>query len=153
MTRAAVGVEGAEQLERVAAALIGASKQLRLEFLASLRESMKPVKAAVIQSARDNLPQSGGLAATIAGSKFGIRTRVTPSTAKLALRASSDHNISRMDRGSLRHPVFGGTTWVTQSITPGWFSDPTKEAKPEIVARAHLTADAIARKIEAEASL
>jgi hypothetical protein len=155
-----VEVTGAEQLERVAAALVGQSKQLRLEFLAGLREAMKPLKAAVIQSARDNLPHSGGLAETIAGSKFGIRTRVTPSSASLQLRAvggydkhSSRLNIKRMDTGSLRHPVFGGTTWVTQKITPGWFSNPTRDARPEIIAKAHLTADAIAAKIEAEAEL
>lgn len=37
-----------------------------------------------------------------------------------------------MNRGKWRHPVFGGGTWVTQAVTPGWFDRPARRGAPKV---------------------
>lgn len=37
-----------------------------------------------------------------------------------------------MNRGQWRHPVFGGDTWVTQAVSPGWFDRPAQRHGPRV---------------------
>jgi hypothetical protein len=37
-----------------------------------------------------------------------------------------------MNRGQWRHPVFAGNTWVTQTVTPGWFDRPARKHGPRV---------------------
>ena len=39
-----------------------------------------------------------------------------------------------MDRGQWRHPVYGGSAWVTQTTSPpGWFLQTGRKMRPEVV--------------------
>src|SRR3546814_3718062 len=54
--------------------------------------------------------------------------------------SSSGHDVNAMERGRLRHPVFGRQRtvrgkvrglWVNQQVTPGFWSKPMTEAAPQ----------------------
>jgi hypothetical protein len=36
--------------------------------------------------------------------------------------AKSGHDLQAIDRGQIKHPVFGRPVWVSQVIEPGWWS-------------------------------
>lgn len=128
-----VRVEGAENLERLAARLKEAGrKDLRKELLASIRKATKPVVQDVRASALDTLPSRGGLAALIAASRLGTQTRLSGKRVGVKLKASNAHDIKGMDQGRLRHPLFGRKHWYLQSVPAGWFSQPIEESAPEI---------------------
>lgn len=52
-----------------------------------------------------------------------------------------------LNRGSWRHPVFGGDTWVEQVAPPAWFDDATKVHGPVIRGRALNAIDTYVEKL------
>jgi hypothetical protein len=70
----------------------------------------------------------------------------------IAARSNAVKDPGRIDRGRIRHPVFGrwvedseGFKGVLQDVNPGWFSLPMRTASPavrhEIVTAIHTTLD------------
>jgi hypothetical protein len=97
-----------------------------------MRAEAKPMVPAVRESAATTLPRGGGLAALIAGSKFGVRTRLSSRSLGVKIVGASPHNIAAMNRGRLRHPVYGHDVWVTQQVEPGWFDKPLQKRAPAV---------------------
>lgn len=127
-------IKGAEDLEKLGRALkqVG-DRELRKELLATIRAAMKPVKEAVQESARENLPSGGGFAELVATSRFQSRTRLAGKNVGVRFEAKSKHEIKALDRGRLRHPLYGNKEhWYTQTVTAGWFSTPIEEMSQEI---------------------
>lgn len=130
---------GPEQLARISRQLKEeANRGLQRELTRALTEATKPLKDELRKSARSTLPSSGGLAERIAGSRFGTRRVVKGNQAGVRLTATNKHGLMNLDRGRLRHPVFADSsqtrdewTWVTQRITPGWWTQPLKAGTPE----------------------
>jgi hypothetical protein len=121
----AIEVAGVEQLELVARRLreVG-DKGLRKELHAGLNRATKPMKAAIRSSAERNLPASGGLNRLVARSRLSTSTKIGRNPAVRVTGALSGHDLKAMDRGRLRHPVFGNRrAWVNQKIRPRWFTD------------------------------
>lgn len=128
-------VHGAEQLADLSRRLKAAGeKDLQKRLSAAIAKSMKPLRQELPRSALAKLPRRGGLAARVAGSKIRTTRRNTGRSVGLRLRADNPDNIRRIDKGEVRHPVFGrrGGPWVTQPVTPGWFTEPTQAAAPAI---------------------
>lgn len=126
-------VTGADDLTRVAKALkdIG-DGELRKRTLAGIRLEGKPAVAAAKANALDTLPGGGGLAALVAKSPIGVRTRLSATSASVSFKVGGKREVEAMNRGRLRKPLFGNEKfWFTQSITPGWFSDPMEDHAPE----------------------
>lgn len=146
-----VQVAGADQLERLGARLkdLG-DKELRRELFSGITRATKPLKLAAKQSARAKLPKRGGLNELVASqAKLSTRTRVTGKTVGVRLVAAlGKTNLRLMDRGELRHPVYGNrAAWVVQEVEPGWFSDPMHAGEP-LVRREVLSAlDDLERKL------
>lgn len=125
-------LHGAEGLARLSRALKAAGeKDLQKHLSKAISDGMKPVRAALPQSAQ-RLPKRGGLAARVAGSKTRIQRRNTGRAVGVRLRVDNPENITRMDKGTVRHPVFG--RWLPnvkpQPVPPGWFTEPTDAARP-----------------------
>lgn len=123
-------VTGASELEVLGRRLKEAgAKELKNELVRTLKAETKPLRADIKKSGLDNLPQRGGLnrwasstlpSATVrdSGSRVGVRIR----------KAKKGHDIRSLNRGRLRHPVFGHRDrWVQQDITPGFFDKPIPE--------------------------
>lgn len=139
-----VVVEGAWQLKVLSRHLKEAGpegKGLRKELLKEIRKAVEPAKDAARASAAADLPHRGGLAALIAGSKFTSRTKLGGRDVGVIISARHRKTGGRpgmialkaMDRGRLRHPVFGNRkVWVTQAVRPGWFTRPMEATAPAV---------------------
>lgn len=110
-------------------------KELRRELFKALNRATRPLKLAAKESALTSLPNGGGLNVWVAKNvRIGTRNRLAgrnPGVRIQADRKGSD--IAAMNRGRLRHPVFGNRqVWVTQQIRPGWFSRPMAAGAPAV---------------------
>jgi hypothetical protein len=143
-------LEGAEKLRAVARELkrIG-DTDLRKALTKAIRDATKPTKAAIKASALANLPKRGGLAVLIANSRITNKIKTGARTAGVTITAVNAHEIKSMDRGILRHPVFGDRhVWKTQTIAPGWFSKPIEENGPEVQKQVGKAVDDIAHSLK-----
>lgn len=129
-----VTIRGLRQLTELSAKLKETGNRgLRNELLRGIRAAATPMVAAARESARENLPHRGGLADLVASSKFGVRTRTAGrSPAVRVIGVNRGHDIEDLDRGVLRHPVFGSKKWVGQQLNPGWFTDAMLGEVPQI---------------------
>ncbi|MCX6399236.1 MAG: hypothetical protein NTX33_04795 [Propionibacteriales bacterium] len=146
-----IEVRGAHDLEALAKRLKSADdgKELRKQLLREIRQSAKPVIGKVKASARDKLPSRGGLADSVARSRIGVRTRVSGKNAGVRIEAKNGIDVRSLDRGRLRHPVFGNrNNWVNQEVEPGWFSEPLTESLPHVRRGVIDAMDAVAKRIE-----
>lgn len=128
-----LSIEGADGLARVAKALrqVG-DKELQRELYAGLNRATKPLKESARESAEATLPRAGGLGKRVAKSRMATRRRASGANPGVRITSKSD---SRIDRGVLRHPVFGNRdVWVAQQVPSGWFTKPM-EAGADVVRR------------------
>ena len=128
------GVQGAEDLAHLGSRLKDAGNgELRKELLRGIRNSVKRVIPDVQESARSRLPKGGGLADRVASQKWAARSSLGSSSAKVSLVGSGMKALRDIDRGRLRHPVFGNRDrWVQQQVEPGFFSEPVENAVPKV---------------------
>lgn len=145
--------EQVAKLERVAAAVrASGNKELRRELEKGLRRAVRPMQKTFRAGALGYLPFRGGLAEWVA-SDMRFRTSVSVGErTRLRIRASlPGHDLPAINRGRLRHPVFGNReNWVLQLVRPHFWDDAgilgAQEAEKEIVA----AVDRTAGKLEAE---
>lgn len=128
-------IVGAEQLADVARRCKEAGdKELRRDLMRGINRSLKPAKAAVKAAALRELPRRGGLNRVIATSRIGSRSRTGGRNPAVFLTGKkAGHDLRSVDRGRLRHPVFGNkSVWVTQEIKPGWWSRTLQDQAPRV---------------------
>jgi hypothetical protein len=128
------------------------ARGLRLELLRAMRLAAKPMVEAAQESARANLPKAGGLNTYVAdGAKIAARNRLA-TTRGVGVRIVATEggvNLTRMDKGTVRHPVYGNrAAWVNQKIPDGWFTKPLNERAPMVQAEITMAMDIIGRRIE-----
>lgn len=122
-----VDVSGRKQLAELAERInAAADRGIRRELTKALNESTEPAKDAVRQSALDLLPKSGGLAALVAASRISTRTSLRGRNPSVRItQRLAGHDLKAIDRGRLRHPVFGNrSTWVSQTVPAGYWTTP-----------------------------
>ena len=138
-------ITGAEDLEKLARRLKDAGGDLKKELLRGIRETNKPAIAAVKESARQNLPKRGGLAAMVAKDSIGTRTRLTGNSAGVTIQRKRG---AGLNAGRLRHPVFGNrSVWKEQAIAKGWFDKPIEDDAAKIRANLQQVMQDVASKI------
>lgn len=153
MTRRVEILHG-DRLRAVSEIFRQAEHDLRRDFLLGFTEVAHQVVGDLRDSAAQTLPRSGGLAALVADSRFAVRPRLALTGIGVGVDVDSSYDVARMDDpGLVMHPVYGGGTWVRQSITPGWFSDALKADTGKVEAAAQATAEMIAAKTEAKLDL
>lgn len=148
-----IKVEGAEQLRALAVDLRAAGEEgkgLRRALLASMRAAGKPLAEAARESARSVLPKRGGLNEWVADSKFAVRNSLTGSKVGMRIVATKGkHDLDDIDKGSLRHPVYGNRKkWVGQSVASGFFTKPLEKTAPEVRAALLVAMNVTAHEIE-----
>lgn len=129
-----IRVDGAKQLARVQRALKDAPPDLRRELAKGIREGAEPLKKEALDNIEPTLPSRGGIGAAVrADTKIVTQRRGGASSPGLRLKAQSRRNVRRMDRGRLRHPLFGNRDWwYTQNIPEGWFTTPMMRGVPRL---------------------
>jgi hypothetical protein len=129
--------QGADDLRALGRALSDfGGGDLKKETLKGFRESGKGTIRRIKASTGDYLPQRGGLAARVARSTIGTRTRLSGANAGIEIKGTGKtgaRGLSAMNEGAVRHPVCGRrNAWVSQSVRPGFFTDPIEEDLPQI---------------------
>lgn len=128
-----LSVEGSHDLERVARRLKrAAAGELRKELYRGINRAVKPMKQAAKDAADRELPQRGGLNKFVASSKFGTRTRGFGRSPGVSITAKkSGHDLRSLDRGRLRHPLFGNRRfWYQQPVRAGWWTQTLNDEAP-----------------------
>lgn len=144
-------IQGGEKLVRVSKALKDAPKELRGELTKGITRAVRPLKQSVRAEAKSSLPRRGGLGARVARTKLPHRRRATGRGAGLRVLAQPGAvaDPRRIDRGRVRHPVFGRGPWVLQDVPEGWFTRPMRDGAPTVRRELLQVMDDIARKIAA----
>ena len=115
--------------QKLAKALQAAgTKEMRTRLRKIMSEETKPTRKKIRQSAIDNLPSGGGL------NKWAARTpnvntdfREKSAGVRIVM-AKKGHDLQALNRGRLRHPLFGNRKhWYTQTIAPGFFTKPIED--------------------------
>ena len=121
-------VRGAEDFARLGKRLreVG-NRELRKELLAGLNRAAKPAKEAVKPNIREKLPHKGGAGEFVASTlKVTQSNRSAGKNPRVTIWSKSNHNISAIDKGRLRHPIFGNKkVWSTTPVEPNTFTAPS----------------------------
>src|SRR5215468_8748671 len=126
---------GTAELARLSAVLRTADKIEQRELQKAMRRLAAPLKRSARQGALQILPYRGGLAERVASGRFSAQVRLAGKGAGVRITAVDRRgaDVNRMDDGSVRHPVYGNRRrWVTQRITPGWFTTPLLLDAPKV---------------------
>lgn len=129
---------GFNDFERFARDLKEAEKDLRRGVRRAIREAAKPLAVAVIERGAERAPHRGGLSERV--KQAAPLVTINGVGVVLNMRNKSRTNLSALDRGYVRHPVFAhgddrkAWTWVRQQTdTVDAFTDAFKElAAPTI---------------------
>jgi len=137
---AEIRVTGANRLAAVAARVKQTGdKDLRRELFRGIQRATKPARAEVKANATRVLPTSGGLAQVVARSRVSTKTRMRGQQVGVRITGQSDMDIASINRGRLRHPLFGDRGhWYSQQVRPGFFTEPLERMAPQV--RAELLA-------------
>jgi hypothetical protein len=146
-----ISTRGTEKLIRLGAAIRQAGdKDLKRELTKAMRRAGRPLLRSARQGALQILPYHGGLNERVAASRFSSTVSTIGSGAGLRISAVGRYQLSGLDDGIDRHPVFGNrANWVTQAIVPGWFSKPLTLDAPKQKVEVDKAVDDVAAKLEA----
>lgn len=123
------------------------NKDLRLAMLRGLKEAAEPAKQAA-RTGAGRLPHRGGLSAKIQASRFTTSVTTGARSANVKIKAGNGYDLRSMDRGRLRHKIFGRGRWVNQDITPGWFSGSIEATAPVVRQRIGQALESIQRELK-----
>jgi len=143
-------VRGSEKLAALSRALKGAGNDLRRELDRGLDRAVKPLTGKVRESAPRFLPNryAAELLPTL---KFGVThrpDRVTLS-AKAATRRGKPRSLAALNRGRLRHPLYGDRShWLNQPVKPGFWDTPLLAGRDEVRDELLKVMDAVAKGLE-----
>lgn len=145
-----VEIRGAEQLAALSKALKQAGdKELQRELSRGITDAMKPLRIAIKKSAMDTLPTRGGLDRRVSRSSFRTVRRGGSRIAGVRLTAKNSLALGKLNRGTVRHPVFGNReVWVTQRVRPGWWDRPVDASAPQVRRDVIAAMDRVAKKVE-----
>ncbi len=135
-----VKIRGAGQLADLAKRMKAegeTGKGFRKELLKEIRAEGKPAVAEAkraVQALPTDPADTRGLRRGVAR---GVRLRTRLTGQKVGVRISVSRfegtNLPRLlNKGTWRHPVFGTTTYVTQTIQPGWFDETLTRFGPQV---------------------
>ena len=149
-------VTGRAELREVITKLeVTAPAQLEKDLLTGTRKAVAStvVKKDVQSSALVKLPKRGGYAPLLAKSTR-VESRVTggakvKATIKVSAAGKREgRDMSALNRGILRHPLFGHRAhWYAQRVPRGLVDEPIDRARDRVVENAQKAADAYADSI------
>lgn len=133
MAQSEFKIKGSEDLLELSKKLKeSADTGLSRKLNKGIREGTAPIPAAIRASELARLPKRGGLAARIASGKIVTRIRKTQRNPGVTIEAIDSYDIKSIDRGRIRHRVFGRNVWVNQKVEPGTISEPVEKLEPVV---------------------
>lgn len=128
-------------------------REMRKAIRRAISEETKPTRAKIKQSAIDELPQRGGLN-TWAARTPSVNTDFRERSAGVRISMKKrGHDLVALNRGRLRHPLFGNrAVWYQQSIAPGFFTRPIEEDSDDLRRRIAAALDRYMDELSRKAS-
>lgn len=161
-----VRVSGAAELHRVAAEIRREGrKDLAKEMSKALSNAVEPVRKSIRASADQTMPRAGGYGAVFDKSlRFRMARRNRANEASLDLATYADgtserRDIDALEKGNLRHPVFGrsragkrkgervANPWAVTSIRSGFWKRGTDGAMDEAQKQLETVIDKLAERL------
>jgi len=151
-----VKVEGAEKFGKLAKALRDAGRtDLQRELYSGINRAVKPLTVGLKGSTARFLPARY---AAVLSKSLRVKTRQRPRGASgpgvylvgsAKTKGGKDRDLSSLNRGRLRHPLFGDRRhWFDQQVSPNWWDDPLLEGADEIRKEIVKSLDDVARKLD-----
>ena len=147
-------VEGADKFGKLAKALKETSdKELRKELYAGLNRSVKPLTEAVKKGTTSYFPRRYAfeLAKYL---RVRARRRAGKNPAiflvgKAKTKQGKERDLASLNRGRLRHPLFGNRRyWYDQSIPANWWDEPLLEDADQVREDIVNVLDEIGKRLE-----
>lgn len=139
------GIRGSKSLQLLAKRLKETDRPMRNQLLRRVRQAAQEAIPDVQQAARDKLPHAGGLADRVAGQTWRVRASYAGRGAQVRIVGLGMKELTDIDSGRLRHPVFGNRkVWKQQSVEPGFFSETLQNRAPAIRAEVIRAANDVA---------
>lgn len=144
-----ISIEGADRLADVARRLKETGDQdLRKELYRGINRATTPLKNAAKDAARSELPKRGGLNEFVASARLSTSSRGGNNPGVRITARKAGHDVRAIDRGRVRHPVFGNRgVWVNQQIKPGWFTKTLEDGAPVVRRELVDVLDNVARRL------
>jgi hypothetical protein len=148
-------VTGQAELRHVQAQLVVAMPNIIKKAIPGVRAEMRKVQPEVKAEAAGTLPKRGGYAVVMSRS-VKAKTAVKATAARIVASADvsargkgEDRDVSAVDKGRLRHPVFGHRRhpWKVTAVPPGFVTrvvDRREEGITDVVRKAR---DEVANEI------
>lgn len=144
-------VTGRAQLREVEARLDAAGKNLSKEDAKALANVAPKVARIIRAQTRTHLPKRNGYAAVMFGAlEFEASVKVGRGMTMTvwAKGRKERRDVPVINRGALRHPVFGNReVWRTTRVRPGFIDDGVDKAEPLIVRSIRNAAEKVAKEI------
>jgi hypothetical protein len=144
-------VRGAEDFLKLSKALKAAGRgDLRKALNKGIRDATKPLVKRT-RAATDRLPSSGGLAARVRAAPQRVQTRTGSDPGVRITAGKPGTGAYGADTGTVRHPVFGGSAFVSQAVPPGWFSETLAGSADEVLPEIEKAMQTVVERIVKEA--
>lgn len=147
-------VSGQAELRHVQAQLTVAMPRIIKQATPGVRREMRKLQPDVKAEAAKTLPHGGGYALVMSRSvqaKTSVRSTAMRiiATADVSARGKGeDRDVSAVNRGRLRHPLFGRKRhWFTTTVLPGFVDRPVDRAGDRIAEVVRDARDDVADKI------
>lgn len=131
-------VEGADKFGKLAKELrLLGDKELRSELYRGINRSVKPLSEEVKKQTPQFLPRRYAfeLSKTL---KIRARRRAGKNpaiylVAKANTRRGTERDLASLNRGRLRHPLYGNRRyWYDQEVSPNWWDDPLLDGADQV---------------------
>lgn len=143
---AALDVDASEY-KAFAQKLKAADKSVARSLRKRLREAGKPLSEGVLEDGPDGLPSSGGLADWLRQSKGTVS--ITQARLEIKLARGGRHDLGAINRGQLRHPLFGNRrVWFAQSVEAGTYDKAFEKHAEQALPEVERVLDDIMREIQ-----
>lgn len=150
-----VKVTGAEEFGILARRLKEAgAKDLQKELYAAINRSARPLTQKMKLSTDTYLP--GRYAAELSASLRVSTSKLSGRNPAVRLKAAAKtpsgkpRNLVALNRGRLRHPLYGNRRhWFNQAVRPRFYDEPLEQGAPRVRAELVEAIQKVARKIEA----
>lgn len=106
------------------------------ELRTGIRKPFPAVRRAIKDRARTTLPKRGGLNRWAASTRVNLAVKASSRAASVTVKGGRNSlggrsDINALDRGRVRHPSWGRRgpgQWHSQTVAPGFFTEPVTEA-------------------------
>jgi len=125
--------------------------ELRKELMRGMRDAGREIPKGIRSGVLSTMPSRGGFADLLAGSDIKQRNSLSGAYAKVRFTGANSaiKDVDALNRGRLRHPLFGNRAhWFNQTVPAGWFDVPIEQQQPEFLQAINRVLDDIKSKLE-----